>query len=388
MGIYIQQSLNGRNADKWMGVLVINGKKKRINLLQVKGGEGSQLWERTKKQAQAKFEQWRLSLVGGQKTRKEALKIAEDLTKVSLSKVNVDELHLFIPDGIRDYSIKTYMNAISALKRLMNINDFGVMGGDEVEQFILRMKNDNMKGTTINCYINRLACLWSRVYQEDGNPFRGRVLKVKSETESRTPLTEEQVEKLLSYAKENDTGWYNVIVCALSTALRKYDVCHLRWKDIDLTNDVIPSFRTHKTGSIVNIPIFPKFKEVLVSLKNNGSEYVFPHFAEMYESNPNRVSNQLKMLITLALGFNGNRETRFLECSKKCEVGKNRISKYDFHCLRTTAITQWVRQGLPINVVATITGHKELNTLQKFYNKTSAVDFRSVLQNALPSSLK
>lgn len=388
MGIYIQKSMNGKNADKWMGVLVMNGKKQRISLLEVKGNEGSQLWERTKKQAQAKFEQWKVSLAGGNKTRQEALKIAEQLTSAARKKVKVEELVDYIPDDIREPTKIVYKRAISVFKRLTKISDFSIVSDKDVENWVAKMRAENRKDVTSRLLLTKMSALWARIYPAEYNPFAAyKFKKTDGNNESvRQPLDNEQVKKLLAYTKENDTNFYNIIVVALSTALRKCDIANLRWAEIDFEKKVIVK-KLHKTGVIVHLPSFSKLEEVLLSLKGNKSEYVFPKMKSVYDRHNATITRQLKVLMAKAWGYKGSYDELTKVLSKKDDKGMVYISQYDFHALRTTAITNWVKAGLPINVIATMTGHKELDILQRFYNKTRATDFREELEKGLSSAL-
>jgi integrase len=123
------------------------------------------------------------------------------------------------------------------------------------------------------------------------NSFDGR-----GETENRTPLTEEQENLLLETARKNDPFIYQLIVCALSTGLRRGDVCRLKWESVDFRAEQL-NVRTSKTGEKVNIPIMPTLKEVLetqLAQKEDEAEYVFPEAKRLIDSAPDRITYRVK----------------------------------------------------------------------------------------------
>jgi len=90
------------------------------------------------------------------------------------------------------------------------------------------------------------------------NPFEGGIVRKNDnsdgDTVHRRPFTAEELAALFEAARP-DPFLYPLVVTAACTGLRRGDVCRLRWKDVDLRNNVI-TVKTSKTGANVEIPIF------------------------------------------------------------------------------------------------------------------------------------
>ena len=139
------------------------------------------------------------------------------------------------------------------------------------------------------------------------NPWRAKGVAVETDEKdheyNRTPLTEKQVGQLLKVA-ENDPTTYDLIVAALSTGLRRGDVCTLTWEGIDLKENVLER-TTSKTGMKVYLPILPLFKKVLqrrFAERKDKEVFVFPEAERMLRDNPDGITWRIKKAFALALG--------------------------------------------------------------------------------------
>jgi len=137
------------------------------------------------------------------------------------------------------------------------------------------------------------------------NPFRHPTLKVEKmrddEEAHRKPLNEEELERLLEVAKEVDAEAYDWIVCAVTTGLRRGDVCALEWESVDLqTNEL--NVRTRKTGTKLCLPVLPLLREVLKRRKkeSGGGRFVFPEAERLMRTNPSGVTYRVKKIFAAA----------------------------------------------------------------------------------------
>lgn len=132
------------------------------------------------------------------------------------------------------------------------------------------------------------------------NPFQTIVIESnfdgRGETEHRTPLTEEQENLLLETARRNDPFIYRLIVTALTTGLRRGDICRLQWRDV-FQREGLLKVRTSKTGAVVELPILPTLREVLetaLAEKEAKEVYVFPEAQRLIDSAPDRITYRVK----------------------------------------------------------------------------------------------
>ena len=138
------------------------------------------------------------------------------------------------------------------------------------------------------------------------NPFKN--IRVETpeggETEHRKPLNLMEVDKLLTEA-EADPFVFPLIITALSTGLRRADVCSLKWAGVDLESDTL-TVKTSKTGAAVQLPIMQRLREVLeaaLAEREEGAVYVFPDAERMLRENPDGITWRVKKVFARAFAL-------------------------------------------------------------------------------------
>jgi len=124
------------------------------------------------------------------------------------------------------------------------------------------------------------------------------------ETEHRKPLNPVEVDRLLKQAKA-DPFVYGLIVAALSTGLRRGDVCRLKWSSVNLKTGAL-TVKTSKTGAAVTLPIMETLRTVLecaLADREEGAVYVFPEAEKMLRENPDGVTYRVKKVFALAFAL-------------------------------------------------------------------------------------
>ena len=137
------------------------------------------------------------------------------------------------------------------------------------------------------------------------NPFRAKDVRADAlegdKEYHRIPLSQEKVAILLTVA-QGDPLAYDLIVCALSTGLRRGDVCCLKWENVDLAENVL-CLKTQKTKKELYLPILPLLRTVLRNRnasKEKGAVYVFPEAEAMMRQNPHGVTWLIKKVFAKA----------------------------------------------------------------------------------------
>jgi integrase len=154
---------------------------------------------------------------------------------------------------------------------------------------------------TYNEALSTMKSVFKKLRRKAGmveNPFDETVTR-EEETLHRIPFSPTELKSILDTAK-SDAFSYPLIVTGVCTAMRRGDVCLLRWKDVDLTNRFI-TVKTSKTDANVQIPIFPMLYDVLSGLPQE-SEFCFPEAAAMYMKNPDGINHRMKKVF-IAAGF-------------------------------------------------------------------------------------
>lgn len=171
---------------------------------------------------------------------------------------------------------------------------------------------DKEKYVTTIATVRKVKMVLGRVFDRalpEGapNPFRSKdvnVARAEGDREyNRVPLTQQEVVKLLETARQEDPLIYELIVCALSTGLRRGDVCTIQWKGVDLEQNTL-RITTSKTDKELFLPILPLFKTVLQARKeenkHKNSENVFPDAVRILEDSPAALSYRIKKVFVHA----------------------------------------------------------------------------------------
>ena len=240
------------------------------------------------------------------------------------------------------------------------------------------LRNAKMANTTKNHYIAFSKMLFKTLGKTYGiieNPFT-ELKRLPENAVTRDAYTPEELKKIGAYA----TGWvYSICLTAISTGLRKGDICMLLKESVDMENRIISIEKTRKTGVSVEIPILPGLYRHLREqyLAHPDSPYVFPELAEMY-SNPNRqrvITENVKRLLH-KVGID--------DTVKDVQGYAKRVSVKDIHSFRHTFVYMASIHGIPLPVVQSIVGH--LNPeMTKHYMDHAGREARLAYMKQLPA---
>lgn len=282
----------------------------------------------------------------------------------------------------------------------------GIKEASQVTRQIARqyMESENVSGLAAkswNDVLKRLKAVFRFLQLEYGvlhNPFEG--IKTRDEHHvHRMPLTETEVKRLLDVAK-TDEFCRPLIVCGLSTAMRRGDCCLLKWADVHMDGPH-PSInvKTGKTGETVIIPLYRALMQELEVARGRSlgkSEYVWPEQAAMHMKNENGVTYRLRCIFQQA-GFKEKTPKPKRKISAEgqgtqqpAERGPHlprKASIRDFHSLRTTWITQALSRGLPIETVKLISGHRTTEVVTQHYFRPNQEQVREAITAAMPALL-
>lgn len=149
-------------------------------------------------------------------------------------------------------------------------------------------------------------------------------------------LEKDEIVKLLSHCHDHLKG---VVIVALNTGMRKSEILGLKWRDVDIKRHILYLHDT-KNGEKREVPINEQVKTVLINtLKNPQSEYVF--------------------------NYNGERIVD-IKRSYCTAVKKSGIKDFTFHDLRHTFASHLVMNGVDLNTVRELLGHKSLQMTLRY----------------------
>jgi integrase len=154
-------------------------------------------------------------------------------------------------------------------------------------------------------------------------------------------LSREEEERLLMACDGPRSHLRQIIICALDTAMRRGEILHLRWEQVDLDGGQINVLATNsKTGRARAVPITSRLCEELIRLKTIA---------------PIGFDERVFGVSDIKKGF-----------TSACEIAG--VEDFRLHDARHTAITRLIEQGLPPMQVMDISGHTQMSTFARYVN--------------------
>ncbi len=387
----------------WYGRYEVNGKRHCVNLgIRISGtppasllDQGDATFERSRGLAQAKLDQISAEARG----TKTAEAMVQQLHEIKYgSKIQTFPIKDLVdawtrmPKKRRSLHPRYVVDVHATLRRFVEFvqnNHPHVVEAGQVTRQIARAFLDAEEDRGVaekswNDTLKRLKATFRFLQNEHGlprNPFDG--ITARTETNiHRRPFTEEEIKKLLE-AAEHDDFVRPLIVCGLSTAMRRGDCCLLKWESVILDGPrPTITVKTSKTGETVCIPIYERLWRELNLARDisfGKSEYVWPEQAQMQLENQQGVTWRLRQVFEAALG------SASLQAERAHGIRKASIK--DFHSLRTTWITEALSRGVPIETVKLISGHRTTEVVTEHYFHPDQEQVRRSLEAAMPKLL-
>lgn len=196
------------------------------------------------------------------------------------------------------------------------------------------------------------------------NPVRG--IRKPQEPRGRDRyLLDDERERLLAACKASTSpDLYMVVLLALSTGMRRGEIMHLEWGDIDFERKLV-SLRQTKNGSRRSVPLCsPAFDEMVARAKVRrlDTQLVFPS-SVVIQGKPNKISPR--------------DITKPWETARK----KARLVDFKFHDLRHSAASYMAMSGASTLEIAAVLGHRTLQMTQR-YSHLSVEHLRGVVERA------
>jgi integrase len=185
-----------------------------------------------------------------------------------------------------------------------DVKEMGAVTGEQMRAFMEAEERRGVTPGTWNETLILLKGLFRRFepYSDAWRSYLSTQPAKDTEVVHREPFSPEEIKAVLR-AAEDAPEIKPLIVTALCTAMRRGDVCRLRWRDVNLKDNMI-LVKTNKTGALVEIPIFPPLREVLDQVRlgrdPKPEDFVFPAAAELYATNPHGLDWRLKGVLQRA----------------------------------------------------------------------------------------
>lgn len=294
--------------------------------------------------------------ITAKKIRNHLLGIENDDSKTLLGvyREHIEEVKALLGKEYAPGTLKRFKAALSSLEAfLQHRKEIDVLLSDLTHKFITDyeffLKSvRNVEHNTAMGIIKKLKkiiriCVANDWIEKD--PFMN--YRVKIREVNRPFLLQDELEKIiaLKFTAERLANVRDIFVFCCFTGLAYADVQKLRRRDIVVGNDGEKWIHTErvKTDTATRVPLLPQAIKIM----------------ESYHDHPQCV-NQGKLLPVMS---NQKMNEYLKEIADRCEINK----KMTFHTARHTfATTVTLTNGVPIETVSKMLGHKTLRTTQQY----------------------
>ena len=229
-----------------------------------------------------------------------------------------------------------------------------------------------LTNNTVNQIYSKLKVFmkWASDRNYHSNNLYTKMIAKVSDTEV-IYLEFDELMKIYNLDLSNNTalsGTRDLFIFACFSGQRFSDVIRIMKDDI---RDGFWHLRTEKTQDILKIPINDYSQEILDKYFTNG--LTFPKI------NYQTVNTNLKKIGKLA-ELNDQISIHRYSGANKTTITKQKYEFLTFHIARKTFVTLSLNKGMPIQVVMEITGHKDFDTLKKYYKINPSVT-KEIMKN-------
>jgi integrase len=272
--------------------------------------------------------------------------------------------------AISDSSIERYSQVVRDFCACLGTRArmrLSTLTADDIAKYQTQLKAEGRSAQTVNITIKKVLKHALRIAVEEGLLDRNPVATIKplrGTIAEKAVFTPEQV-RLLVEAAEGD--WKGLILAGYYTGARLSDLAHLKWSNVDLSEDKdgpkgTITFYQQKTGgkmgakSKVVTPIHPELHEHLVASAglDNPNAPVFP---ELYDKPGPGKSG-------LSMGFKRIMERAGIDAGliRTAEGKKGRnLSALSFHSLRRSFNSAMANANVSQELRMKLTGHSSID---------------------------
>lgn len=218
---------------------------------------------------------------------------------------------------------------------------------DDLLGWAQRRRDEGAGGYTINCDLSKLGTVFR--YAGSGLPDVIGAARPKLSYlglisgggyRERRPTLDELDALRDHFAAKHGQNYVDLLDFAVATAMRRGEICEIKFEDIDEDKRLIKVWRKHprKGKTLEMVPLLPMAWEIVQERKASGTERIFPIHPQT-----------LSKYFTEACATLG-------------------IPDLHFHDLRHEGTSSLFESGLPIEKVALVTGHKSWANLRRYTN--------------------
>lgn len=301
-----------------------------------------------------------------------------------------DYLNIFLPSQNQksNKTVKAYCDALTIFRRYVSEEcklsieefEFEKLTYDFILDYRIFLENKGYKPKTVNhrisviaAYIKYVAMKKTELVQIYLNVSEVPYVK---ETQEIKEIIEnpEALQMLLSSPKPSKIGIRDQIIMTIlyDSAIRADELINLDLLDVNINNDV-PYLRIYGKGS----------KERIVPISEN-TVLLIQNYIRIYHAS----GRSSPFIYTIINGRKNRMSERNIEriLEKYGDIVRKIYSdipaRIHPHMLRRTRATGWYRDGMPIETIAVLLGHSNIQTTRKSYAKPSAEMLKSEISKS------
>lgn len=233
------------------------------------------------------------------------------------------------------------------------------------EKFLYAESEKMISERTYNERITKFRTIFSALSEDAGlsvNVWQN-IDKMREGHISKRPFSKSQIDTIFRFA-EGDMR--TLCMIGLYTGLRLGDAATLKWEEIDFGNSLITRLprKTRNFRKNVEIPLLGGLREELERVRasqKSGEIYVLPDVAEHYLRNHSHISFQIQAF--------------FRKAGIETGISRDGVSRictvYGFHSFRHSFVSLCAANGIPMNVVMELVGHRSV-MVHEIYQHASA----------------
>lgn len=301
-----------------------------------------------------------------------------------------DYLNIFLPSQNQksNKTVKAYCDALTIFRRYVSEEcklsieefEFEKLTYDFILDYRIFLENKGYKPKTVNHRISVIAAYIKYVAMKKTELMQiylnvSEVPYVKETQEIKEIIENpEALQMLFSSPKPSKIGIRDQIIMTIlyDSAIRADELINLDLLDVNINNDV-PYLRIYGKGS----------KERIVPISEN-TVLLIQNYIRIYHAS----GRSSPFIYTIINGRKNRMSERNIEriLEKYGDIVREIYSdipaRIHPHMLRRTRATGWYRDGVPIETIAVLLGHSNIQTTRKSYAKPSAEMLKSEISKS------
>ena len=264
----------------------------------------------------------------------------------------------------------SYRNTYDNLMRLIGDKYLSIINKSDIEDFKLK-RSKEVSFVSVNIDIRNIKAMFNKMIEFELLGFSkiSSVKQFRIEKKKMLAIDPGDINKILN--SEIDIQLKQIIRFTLLTASRISEVLNVKLKDIDFENEVINIYQK-KTNCFKTIPLTIGLLELVNEILNKGEEN---NIYTLQDKEGYLFLNPVKNNPFLKLREDTVRK-QFKKILRKLDLNED----FKFHSLRHSAITELIKNNVPLNIVKELAGHKAITTTM-IYSHVKSDDLKQAVNS-------